>query len=750
MFDLSLAPIVHQERERDLTADLRGRGCWPRSPTETALDPVRHRPAAAAATGAATRAVRPGGRRVSMPHDVISTCPVCSSELAVTRLHCRSCGTTLEGDFSVGRFGRLTREQLTLLESFLRSRGNLREMERELGDQLPHRPVPRRGARPGPRLRAPGRRRRGRRPATEPGPGPDAARRSSSPRPPRDERRGRRRRDPRAREDRTMTAPHRTRPRARHRCRRPAVRSASATVDVRVRAIDGDTVRVRDGAAGTSSDMFTIDLRRGQPLAAATARGTGRIVVAGHTAELESRSRAGAPIIIEAASGDIEVDGLLGDQRYRTASGDILSGGQRPARGRGCVGRRRHPRRPARPPSRQDRLRRHRAARRRPSDRCGSPPPAATSRSPAGSPGRDRSPSRPSAATRSWRRRRRPGRDDDAVGRPPLRGRRPDRRPPRPSDARRSASARPLVTLPLHVRRPQGRPPMAVRLTPGPPLRSCPRTSPRHPRREPPPAERQNGAIAAAYEDARFRILRSLERGEIDVAEAGRRLEALDGVDPLRHDATSRPPSRPATPDVADTHRAVPTTRTPDRCLTRRSSGSSGSWPKGDSPPRRLARSIDALDERGGSGPSARAVRPRPIGTTSRPGRRTGAGRDPRASRSPRRPDCRQPAHPAVPGPRRAQPGARASPTRPRTGSARPSRPASRAPSSTSTTPATGSGSRSNDRPGRVARPIARARACRSWRRSRSATTAWSGSARASPCSATSSTPSPSRGSSWA
>jgi hypothetical protein len=72
-----------------------------------------------------------------MPHDVISTCPVCSNELAITRLHCASCGTTLEGDFSVGRFGRLNRDQLTLLESFLRSRGNLREMERELGISYP-------------------------------------------------------------------------------------------------------------------------------------------------------------------------------------------------------------------------------------------------------------------------------------------------------------------------------------------------------------------------------------------------------------------------------------------------------------------------------------------------------------------------------------------------------------------------------------------------------------------------------------
>lgn len=72
-----------------------------------------------------------------MPHDVIATCPVCSGELAVTRLRCGECGTTIEGEFSVGRFGRLGREQLTLLESFLRSRGNLRDMERELDISYP-------------------------------------------------------------------------------------------------------------------------------------------------------------------------------------------------------------------------------------------------------------------------------------------------------------------------------------------------------------------------------------------------------------------------------------------------------------------------------------------------------------------------------------------------------------------------------------------------------------------------------------
>jgi hypothetical protein len=72
-----------------------------------------------------------------MAHDVISTCPVCSGELAVTRLRCGSCGTTLEGEFSVGRFSRLSRDQTALLESFLRSRGNLRDIERELGISYP-------------------------------------------------------------------------------------------------------------------------------------------------------------------------------------------------------------------------------------------------------------------------------------------------------------------------------------------------------------------------------------------------------------------------------------------------------------------------------------------------------------------------------------------------------------------------------------------------------------------------------------
>ena len=72
-----------------------------------------------------------------MTRDVIATCPVCEGELQVSRLRCTTCGTAIEGQFSVGRFGRLSREQMYLLESFLRARGNLRDMERELGISYP-------------------------------------------------------------------------------------------------------------------------------------------------------------------------------------------------------------------------------------------------------------------------------------------------------------------------------------------------------------------------------------------------------------------------------------------------------------------------------------------------------------------------------------------------------------------------------------------------------------------------------------
>ena len=148
-----------------------------------------------------------------MAHDVISTCPVCAGELAVTRLRCSSCGTTLEGEFSVGRFGRLSREQMALLESFLRSRGNLRDIERELGISYPTV-----RARVEALVRALGfgpRSTRKRDATDDDDPHQPAGQPRGDPRaagPPRDQRRGRRPGDPGAREEPLMTDDPRTPP----------------------------------------------------------------------------------------------------------------------------------------------------------------------------------------------------------------------------------------------------------------------------------------------------------------------------------------------------------------------------------------------------------------------------------------------------------------------------------------------------------------------------------------------------------
>lgn len=64
-------------------------------------------------------------------------CPVCGHDLEVVRLQCTSCGTAVEGHFELARFNRLDPEQLAFLELFLQARGNLKDVERELGLSYP-------------------------------------------------------------------------------------------------------------------------------------------------------------------------------------------------------------------------------------------------------------------------------------------------------------------------------------------------------------------------------------------------------------------------------------------------------------------------------------------------------------------------------------------------------------------------------------------------------------------------------------
>jgi hypothetical protein len=72
-----------------------------------------------------------------MPNRVLGKCPVCAKELTITRLNCPSCSTEIQGNFEPCAYCRLDPEQERLVSVFLKTRGNIREVERELGISYP-------------------------------------------------------------------------------------------------------------------------------------------------------------------------------------------------------------------------------------------------------------------------------------------------------------------------------------------------------------------------------------------------------------------------------------------------------------------------------------------------------------------------------------------------------------------------------------------------------------------------------------
>ena len=63
---------------------------------------------------------------------VIERCPACGGDLTVTHLQCGRCDTEISGRFTPNPFDRLSPESLAFVEVFVRLRGNVKEMEREL------------------------------------------------------------------------------------------------------------------------------------------------------------------------------------------------------------------------------------------------------------------------------------------------------------------------------------------------------------------------------------------------------------------------------------------------------------------------------------------------------------------------------------------------------------------------------------------------------------------------------------------
>ena len=72
-----------------------------------------------------------------MQRKVITTCPVCESGLEVTHLTCRTCGSVLQGHFEGCKYCQLPQPLFDFLESFVKCRGVIRDLEKEIGMSYP-------------------------------------------------------------------------------------------------------------------------------------------------------------------------------------------------------------------------------------------------------------------------------------------------------------------------------------------------------------------------------------------------------------------------------------------------------------------------------------------------------------------------------------------------------------------------------------------------------------------------------------
>ncbi len=70
-------------------------------------------------------------------YPVISECPVCHNDLIVTGLKCTHCETKLNGEFTLSKFNYLDTEKLYFIEVFVKNRGNIKMIEKEMGLSYP-------------------------------------------------------------------------------------------------------------------------------------------------------------------------------------------------------------------------------------------------------------------------------------------------------------------------------------------------------------------------------------------------------------------------------------------------------------------------------------------------------------------------------------------------------------------------------------------------------------------------------------
>lgn len=72
-----------------------------------------------------------------MKYKAPGKCPVCNGKLSITKLGCSRCSTHIEGDFRPCEFCLLEDEELDFIKIFIKCRGNIKDVEKEMGISYP-------------------------------------------------------------------------------------------------------------------------------------------------------------------------------------------------------------------------------------------------------------------------------------------------------------------------------------------------------------------------------------------------------------------------------------------------------------------------------------------------------------------------------------------------------------------------------------------------------------------------------------
>lgn len=72
-----------------------------------------------------------------MTNKNLSNCPVCNDKLKISSYVCDHCGIKIEGAFKQDKFASLSQEDKDFIELFVKKRGSIKEIEKELGISYP-------------------------------------------------------------------------------------------------------------------------------------------------------------------------------------------------------------------------------------------------------------------------------------------------------------------------------------------------------------------------------------------------------------------------------------------------------------------------------------------------------------------------------------------------------------------------------------------------------------------------------------